>query len=383
MQASLILNSPKRGRGRKRQLEETNDVPTLFDLCERVLQKTEPPLKRKRGRPRVHEMTFEPKSLKTLCEQVLNIQSPRRRGRKRKRVLIQSPPSLKDLCKTVIESNKPRRRGRQRKLFNPPTLKRLCKQALGEEEPKEEIKKAHKRLAVRPQRRKKFNKKWLGFADVPSVMKASYRERLKRKIKTEWEKDWKEEKAKPRVYTRRFNNRVQKPERLLIKRTVVKSIIDSDSDEIIHPNPPLKTYKRKPKPNGNLINSNKDDNLVSAYRIYVPEDVTTAEKSQISIKFTELLKEIQKVSLPSSTWKIKIILYNQQISQIVFSNKLSPERCVNVYRNSKYYDISFDKAFVMLLGAPPCVNSLEDLNFLLQTVHAIDENDPVLQYTHK
>lgn len=378
-----MLSSPKR-RGRKRPLEEAGEVPTLFDLCEKIVQQTEQLPKRKRGRPRLHDTIYEPKSLKALCEQVLNVQLPRRRGRKRKRTLLQSPQSLKELCKAVLEANKVAstfrgRRGRRRRVYNPPSLKHLCKLALGEEVGKS----GQRRGVVRPQRRKKFNKKWLGFADVPSVMKASYRERLKRKVRGNFDDDWMERRkkldVKPKVYMRRMNNRVQKPETLFVKR----ELTDSDSDEIVHPSPPLKTYKRKPKSNGNLVVPVKEEDLETAFRVYVPDKSIMPEKNQITIKFTDLLKEIQKVTLPSSTWKIKIILYNQQISQIVFSNKSTPERCVNVYRNSKYFDISFDKAFVMLLGAPMCVDSLEDLNSLLQIVHAIDENDPVLQYTHK
>lgn len=378
-----MLSSPKR-RGRKRPLEEPGEIPTLFDLCEKIVQQTEQLPKRKRGRPRLHETIYEPKSLKVLCEQILNVQSPRRRGRKRKRTLLHSPQSLKDLCKTILERNKivsgfRGRRGRRRRLFNPLSLKQLCKRALGEENEKRE----QKREVLRPQRRKKFNQKWLGFADVPSVIKSSYRERLKRKVRSDFDDDWMERRkkvdVKPRVYMRRINNRVQKPETLFVKRTL--KIIDSD--EIVHSSSPLKTYKRKPKSNGNLIVPTKEDSLEIAFRVYVPEKSILPEKNQITIKFTDLLKEIQKVTLPSSAWKIKIILYNQQISQIVFSNKSTPERCVNVYRNSKYFDISFDKAFVMLLGAPTCVDSLGDLNALLQIVHTIDENDPVLQYTQK
>lgn len=357
----------------------------MRQLCEEIVQSVEPPLKRRRGRPRRPDHTLEPKSLKTLCEQVLNQQSPRRRGRKRKRPYIQSPLSLKELCKTVIESNK-RKRGRRRivKTFNPPSLQVLCKRALGQEKSDNEKPIRKKRELFRSQRRKKFNKRLLGFADVPSVIKASYRDRLRRRAASnalEQEKS----KSKPKVYVKRLEKQSQP----LLRKSFLKPLrrivsSDTDSDELINHPPPVKTYRRKVKSNGNLLDGT-EKNVVqeTAYRLQYPEENVSNHKSQINIKFTDLLKDIQKVSLPSIEWKIKIILYNQQISQIVFSNKSSPERCVNVYRNTKYYDISFDKTFVHLLGAPLYVNDLQDLNFLLKIVHTIKENDPVLQYIQK
>lgn len=348
-------------------------MPTLRQLCEDVIQTSELPLKRRRGRPRRDNNNYEPKALKTLCEQVLNQQSPRRRGRKRKRP--HAPLPLKELCKTVIER---RKRGVRRiDSHVVPSLKDLCKRALGQVDgdEEEETHLRKKRDLFRSQRRKKFNKRLLGFADVPTVIKASYRDRLKRRGGLE-----EKSKINPRVYMRRFNKKA-----VVMRKTFVKPIKklitnNSDSDSSLHSSPPIKTYKRKPKSNGILMDS--DVHIQTAYRLKFPEDPSRA-KSQITIKFTELLRDIQKVQLPSAEWKIKIILYNQQISQIVFSNKASPERCVNIYRNTKYYDISFDKMFVHLLGAPMCVDTLQDLNVLLRIVHVVKADDPMLEYIYK
>lgn len=457
----------------------------MLQLCEDLLETVEPPVKRRRGRPRLYEPTYQPKSLKTLCEQVLNRQLPRRRGKKRKRVFLRSPLSLKKLCQAAIESKQLERKkrvGRRRKLFNPPSLKELCQAVLDK---KKQVRK--KREIIRSQRRKKFNKRLLGFADIPSVIKSSYRDRLrfrravlaketanvrskvfvkrvlekpkaiidkpkskvtvekpkltvvdkpklraivekpklrafvekpklrailekpklrailekpklrsvvdKPKTRASVEKPRTRasvEKPTPMIEKLRSRTIVEKPKPVVIKKAVVKRIkqvvIDSDSDDLIYrepPRKPIKTYKRKPKSNGNLVETKENVQLETVFRLQLPEERDILEKSQINIRFTDLLKDIQKVSLPSTAWKIKIILYNQQISQIVFSNKSSPERCVNVYRNTKYYDISFDKTFVYFLGAPLCVDSLQDLNFLLMIVHTVKENDPVLQYVQK
>lgn len=366
-------------------------------------------MKRRRGRPRF-EVIHQPKPLKVLCEQILNQQlSPRRRGRKRKRDLVHSPLSLKELCKAVIDRNNPERKkrlGRRRKPLNPPSLKELCEAVLNQ---KKQVRK--KRGLIRPQRRKKFNKKLLGFADVPAVIKATYRDRLRlRKVVL----DKRDLNLKPnKVYGKRNLEKpkvviVEKPKKVVtekpepkviveklkpviikkVTKPIKKVLADSDSDELIHrepPRKPIKTYKRKPKTNGNLIETkeNVQVEIENVYRLQLHEGRDIREKRQINIKFTDLLKDIQKVTLPSTLWKIKIILYNQQISQIVFSNKSSPERCVNIYRSTKYYDISFDKMFVHFLGAPLSVDCLQDLNSLLMIVHTIKEHDPMLQFVQK
>lgn len=403
-QASILL-SKKRPR---RQLKD-GEVPTLFQLCEDIVETLEPPVKRRRGRPRF-EVIHQPKTLKVLCEQVLHQQlSPRRRGRKRKRDLLHSPLSLKELCKAVIDTNNPvrkKRLGRRRKPRNPPSLKELCEAVLNK---KKQVRK--KRVLIRSQRRKKFNKKLLGFADVPSVIKATYRDRLRLR-KTVLNKT--DVNLKPtKVYGKRNLEKskvaiVEKPKKVVVEKpepkeieekpkpiiikklakSIKKVLADSDSDELIHrepPRKPIKTYRRKPKPNGNLIETKENVQVQNenVYRLQLHESRDIREKLQINIKFTDLLKDIQKVSLPSTLWKIKIILYNQQISQIVFSNKSSPERCVNIYRSTKYYDISFDKMFVHFLGAPLSVDCLQDLNCLLMIVHTIKEHDPMLQFVQK
>lgn len=378
--ASAILNSPNRP-GLKRKRDE-DDVPTLFELCEGIVRQTEPPLKRKRGRPRIKPLNYQPKSLRVLCEEQLQI--PKRRGRKKKWPGPQSPLPLKELCKNAVENSNPektvfKKRGRKRKVRNPPTLKQLCKRILGEEDDESEEEKIR---VSRSQRRRKFNKKWLGFADVPSVMKPSYWERMKRRNQAKRSDDRRED-----VNVRRIREH-ETTETLVVKRTVLKPIKKNYFTNIrelepLHRFPALKTYNRKPKRNGNICDT-KTDNYETIYHLQVSDSSkNNVLKSEININFTNLLREIQKVSLPSSEWKIKIILYNQQISQIVFSNKSSPERCVNIYRNSKYYDVTFDKTFVVLLGSPRCIESLSDLSVLLQIVHALQEDDPVLQYVRK
>lgn len=111
--------------------------------------------------------------------------------------------------------------------------------------------------------------------------------------------------------------------------------------------------------------------------------VRNLEVSKTTIEFQRLLRLIQEVTLPSAEWKIKLILRQQSITRIAFSNKAKCERCVHFYRNTYNYQITFGGVKVVLLGAPQIISSLYHLSILLSIVHNISDSDPVLEYCNK
>lgn len=109
---------------------------------------------------------------------------------------------------------------------------------------------------------------------------------------------------------------------------------------------------------------------------------TNQTTTKTRIRFEKLLKLVQEIKLPSPQWKIKVVVKQHTIGHIAFSNKAKCERCVHFYRHTGEYQITFGGIKVVLIGIPQVLSTLYQLNILLDIVHNICENDPILEYSN-
>ncbi|KAF2898769.1 hypothetical protein ILUMI_07402 [Ignelater luminosus] len=100
------------------------------------------------------------------------------------------------------------------------------------------------------------------------------------------------------------------------------------------------------------------------------------------VDFNKLVRSLKLVKLPASNWKIRIVVSKQQnITEVTFTNKEVNERCIKFSRTITGYVITFGKSVVTLLGAPPRISSFNDVSILLDIIHNISPDDPVLEYS--
>lgn len=115
------------------------------------------------------------------------------------------------------------------------------------------------------------------------------------------------------------------------------------------------------------------------YVLLMP-DSYKREVETTTIEFQRLVRMVQQVTLPSAEWKIKLILQYKQVARVCFTNKAKCERCIHFSRSTYNYEVTFGGVKVTLLGAPQILSSLYQLNILLNIVHHIADNDPILEY---
>ncbi|XP_060531117.1 uncharacterized protein LOC132705061 [Cylas formicarius] len=120
--------------------------------------------------------------------------------------------------------------------------------------------------------------------------------------------------------------------------------------------------------------SNKPTYYLSFPRVKHPED------GRLNYAFETLVKDIKNMKLPSASWKIKVIVRNNKISAIIFTNKCVLERTVTFSAKSELFEIVIENKPAILLGCPPTVECINDIEVLLNIIHTISANNPMVFY---
>lgn len=95
-------------------------------------------------------------------------------------------------------------------------------------------------------------------------------------------------------------------------------------------------------------------------------------KRGFSLKY--LAHVIDKVHLPTSQWKVTVVM-NQDMSTVcVFSYNMG-EKSVTISDSKPFYSILMQEKPVVLLGAPKMLNSIRDVEILLDIVDRLDLRD--------
>lgn len=115
------------------------------------------------------------------------------------------------------------------------------------------------------------------------------------------------------------------------------------------------------------------------YFLLIPEEESPQE-GRLNYDFNILVKDVKTMKLPSPEWRIKIMIKKQAITGIVFTDKKESERSVTFSSKLDTYKISIDKKTVILLGSPPTINSIQDVESLLEIMEHISSDDPMLLY---
>lgn len=97
-------------------------------------------------------------------------------------------------------------------------------------------------------------------------------------------------------------------------------------------------------------------------------------------KFQKLVTDVKNMNLPTVTWKIKVIIRQNKISAISFTNKQTLERSVTFASETERYRIVIDNKSALLLGSPKTIDSPEDIEILLDILENIDANSPVILF---
>lgn len=125
----------------------------------------------------------------------------------------------------------------------------------------------------------------------------------------------------------------------------------------------------------------KSPNMVESATFYLQ---FTGEKpipeGKFNYKFQKLISDVKNMTLPSATWKIKVIIKQNKISAITFTNKQELERSVTFSSEAENYGVVIDKKTAHLLGSPETIDSPEDIEILLDIIEHLDSASPVILY---
>jgi len=170
-------------------------------------------------------------------------------------------------------------------------------------------------------------------------------------------------------------NGVEKP--AAAKQPDVVAVKQSDVVKVTH-----NTLKNKTKVNG----SNQPIKQKRNVRYVLIECNSSPHRTKVpkfsDVDFNKLVRSLKSVKLPAANWKIRIVVSRQQtITEVTFTNKEVNERCVKFSRVFTGYVITFGKSVVKLLGAPSKISSFNDVTVLLDIIHNVSSNDPVLEYS--
>lgn len=97
-------------------------------------------------------------------------------------------------------------------------------------------------------------------------------------------------------------------------------------------------------------------------------------------KFQQLVTDVKNMNLPSGAWKIKVIIRQNKISAITFTNKQELERSVTFSLETDYYKLLVDNKLAHLLGSPETIDTPEDIEILLDILEHIDSSSPIILY---
>ncbi|KAL3267545.1 hypothetical protein HHI36_011665 [Cryptolaemus montrouzieri] len=112
---------------------------------------------------------------------------------------------------------------------------------------------------------------------------------------------------------------------------------DSSSDLEVNRKGSGNTYKSVK--NGNVRNSLRE--FETYYWLDMPKP-KSFESKKLGYQFENLVTEVKHMKLPSSEWKIKIMVHKQEMVSVSFSNKQIPEKVVSINAKNSVCDISID-----------------------------------------
>ncbi|GLV33002.1 uncharacterized protein CBL_10349 [Carabus blaptoides fortunei] len=110
----------------------------------------------------------------------------------------------------------------------------------------------------------------------------------------------------------------------------------------------------------------------------------------IAFSFQTIVSDIKTVALPSDLWSAHVSVTAKK-SQVCFTRVVQaisntvPVECDRSvkFNGSVNYLVRINNRDVELLAAPPTVNSIRDVEILLDIVNDIGINDPVLEYLNR
>lgn len=115
------------------------------------------------------------------------------------------------------------------------------------------------------------------------------------------------------------------------------------------------------------------------YYLKFQRDKTISE-GRLNYPFQKLVTDVKNLNLPSATWKIKVIIKQNKISAITFTNKQELERSVTFSSEIAAYKLKIDNKLACLLGSPETIDTPMDIEILLDIVESLDSSSPVIFY---
>lgn len=103
-------------------------------------------------------------------------------------------------------------------------------------------------------------------------------------------------------------------------------------------------------------------------------------EGRFNYKFQKLVTDVKNMNLPSVRWKIKVIIRQNKISAITFTNKQELERSVTFASEKDKYKLLIDNKSAYLLGSPETIDSPEDIEILLEILEQLDSDSPIILY---
>lgn len=101
---------------------------------------------------------------------------------------------------------------------------------------------------------------------------------------------------------------------------------------------------------------------------------------KLKYKFQTLVTDMRTLKLPSPTWKIKVIVRQNNVSGVTVTNKAELERSLSFYADRNDYCIKIDNKFAYLLGSPGELCSKNDIEILLDIIEGIDPKNPMILF---
>lgn len=102
------------------------------------------------------------------------------------------------------------------------------------------------------------------------------------------------------------------------------------------------------------------------------------ETRTLAYSFDSLVKDVRHMKLPNLEWKIKIMVHKQEIVSVSIMKKGDIERSVNVFSKNLTFELVIGSRKVLLLGSPVTINSIKDLEVLLDILNEIPSDSSLL-----
>ncbi|KAK9875819.1 hypothetical protein WA026_009606 [Henosepilachna vigintioctopunctata] len=150
---------------------------------------------------------------------------------------------------------------------------------------------------------------------------------------------------------------------------------DSNSDLEVNRKGSANTYK----PTKTNTRGNPAKEFETYFWLELPKS-KAVEPRKLAYQFENLVSEVKHMKLPSSEWKIKIMVHKQEMVSVSFNKKQTPEKSVSVNAKSSVCDIFINSKKLILMGSPIYIYSIKDLEVLLDIVNDVDPESSLVQY---